>query len=182
VDVRVIAATNKNLEQEMAEGRFREDLYYRLNVVPILLPPLRERKEDIPKLIDYFLEKYNLRCQKEEVKGLTREVRDLLLKHSYPGNVRELENIIERAIVLTRHEYLTLQDLPSNLRSQPSEGELWPEPGRSLDEAVSAVERQMIERALRLNEGIQTRAAEFLGISERVLRYKMKKYNLLNVS
>ncbi|MEW5803350.1 MAG: sigma-54 dependent transcriptional regulator [bacterium] len=177
VDVRVLAATNKDLEQQIKDGDFREDLYYRLNVVPIFLPPLRERKEDIPRMIEFFLGKYNHRCKKQ-VKGVTKEVLDLLLKYHYPGNVRELENVMERAIVLTRHEYITLADLPPNINTHLSEDDLLPEPGRSLDDAVYALEKRMIEKALHTNRGVQTKAAESLGISERVLRYKMKKYGM----
>ena len=111
IDVRVIAATNRNLEEAIRKGAFREDLYYRLNVVTLSLPPLRERKEDIPILIDHFLKKYS-RENKKEVSSLTKEAKDLLLHYDYPGNVRELENIIERAVVLCRGENITSQDLP----------------------------------------------------------------------
>ena len=160
-------------------GNFREDLYYRLNVVPIFLPPLRERKEDIPRIIEFFLEKYSHKCKKQ-VKGATKEVLDLLLKYHYPGNVRELENIMERAIVLTRHEYITLADLPPNINAHLSEDDLLLEPARSLDDAVSALEKRLIEKALNVNRGVQTKAAESLGISERVLRYKLKKYDMVH--
>ncbi|MEW6381576.1 MAG: sigma-54 dependent transcriptional regulator [bacterium] len=182
VDVRVIAATNKDLEKDITEGNFREDLYYRLNVVPIFLPPLRERKEDIPRMIEFFLQRYTQKCKKE-VRGVTKEVLDVLLKYHYPGNVRELENIMERAIVLTRHEYITLADLPPNIHAHHahlSEEDLVPGPAQSLDTAVSSLEKKMIEKALNLHHGVQTRAAEYLGISERVLRYKMKKYGVEN--
>ncbi len=183
VDVRIIAATNKDLEQGIKEGSFRQDLYYRLNVVPVFLPPLRERKEDILQLIDFFQEKYNRQCQKQ-VKGVTKEVRDQLFKYSYPGNVRELENIMERAIVLTRHEYITLRDLPPNLISDLQEkdlalGYIGSDPS-SLEDSVLALEKELIDRALRLSDGVQTKAAESLGISERVLRYKIKKYQIGN--
>jgi transcriptional regulator with GAF, ATPase, and Fis domain len=110
VDVRIIAATNKNLEEEVKQGRFREDLFYRLNIVRIEIPPLRERKEDIPLLLDFFLKKFNER-HKKQLKGFSREARDVLIKHDYPGNVRELENIVERAVVLSRGEYITREDL-----------------------------------------------------------------------
>ena len=179
VDARVITATNKDLEKAIREGNFREDLYYRLNVVPILLPPLRERKEDIPMVIEFFLEKYNHNCKKQ-VKGATQEVLALLLKYHYPGNVRELENIMERAIVLTRHEYITLADLPPNIHASLSEDDLQQEPAPSLDDAVCALEKRLIEKALNTNSGVQTKAAEYLGISERVLRYKLKKYEMVH--
>jgi two-component system NtrC family response regulator len=178
IDVRVIAATNRNLEEAIRKGAFREDLYYRLNVVTLSLPPLRERKEDVPILIDHFLKKYS-RENKKEVFSLTKEAKDLLLHYDYPGNVRELENIMERAVVLSRGETLTSQDLPLNLRE--SKSETAPEKSReggSLPETLETLERQLIQSALERSGGIQTRAAEELGINERVLRYKMKKYKI----
>ena len=177
-DVRVIAATNRNLEESIKKGAFREDLYYRLNVVTISLPPLRERKEDIPLLVEHFLEKYN-RENKKAVTSLSKEAKDLLLQYDYPGNVRELENFIERAVVLCRGDTLTVQDLPLNLRQSKAEAALGgARGGRNLPEALEEIERQWIVRALERSGGVQTKAAEELGISERVLRYKMKKYGL----
>jgi two-component system NtrC family response regulator len=169
VDVRVVVATNKNLEEEVKKGNFREDLYYRLNVVRIWVPPLRERKEDIPLLMDFFAKKYVGRYKKN-VKGFTREARDQLIKHDYPGNVRELENMIERAIVLARGDYITLEDIPnlSESLAAPSEG--------GIRETVGVMEKQMITEALMKADWVQTKAASILGISERMLRYKMKKY------
>ncbi len=181
IDVRIIAATNKNLEKGMKSGDFREDLYYRLNVVPIFLPPLRERKEDIPKLMDFFLEKYRQRCHKK-IKGYTKEAGDVLAKYRYPGNVRELENLIERAVVLTRHECITVDDLPPNLYQWNNEHDRDKDGlfDQSMDEAVFSLEKRMILEALNNNKWVQIRAAEQLGISERVLRYKMKKYAMEN--
>ena len=177
-DVRVIAATNRNLEVAIKKGNFREDLYYRLNVVTISLPPLRGRKEDIPPLIEHFLKKYN-RENKKDIASLSKEARDLLFQYEYPGNVRELENIIERAVVLCRGDILTAQDLPLNVRDVKIEASLErAKGGRSLPETLEEIERQVIAKALEKSGGVQTRAAEELGISERVLRYKMKKYNL----
>ena len=178
IDVRVIAATNRNLEEAIRKGAFREDLYYRLNVVTLSLPPLRERKEDVPILIDHFLKKYS-RENKKQVSSLTKEAKDLLLHYDYPGNVRELENIMERAVVLVRGENITSQDLPLNLRE--SKSETAPEKSReggSLPETLETLERQLIQSALERSGRIQTRAAEELGINERVLRYKMKKYKI----
>jgi len=171
VDVRIIVATNKNLYDEMKEGRFREDLYYRLNVVSIVIPPLRERKEDIPPLMEFFLKRFNDK-HKRNLKGFTKEARDILLKYDYPGNVRELENIIERAIVLSRGEYITQGDIPSF-----SETRLPYMEGR-MDNVVESIEKRMILEALINNGWVQTKAASQLGISERMLRYKMKKYNI----
>jgi two-component system NtrC family response regulator len=177
-DVRVIAATHRNLEEAMKKGLFREDLYYRLNVISILLPPLRERKEDIPLLIDHFLKKYSEINQKK-IEDLSKEARALLLRHTYPGNVRELENLIERAVVLCRGEVITTQDLPFHLQEGPSERE-WATSGKmkTLPDSLEEIERDLIVKALHQHQGIQTRAAESLGISERVLRYKIKKYGI----
>ncbi|MDI7259706.1 MAG: sigma-54 dependent transcriptional regulator [Thermodesulfobacteriota bacterium] len=178
IDVRVITATHRHLEEAMKKGFFREDLYYRLNVISIHLPPLRERKEDVPFLIDYFLKKFSEANQKK-ILDLSRESRTLLLRYPYPGNVRELENLIERAVVLSRGEIITTQDLPFHLQEEKSE-ELWErsEKRRNLPESLEEIERDMIIKALHQHQGVQTRAAESLGISERVLRYKIKKYGI----
>jgi two-component system NtrC family response regulator len=177
-EARVIAATHRNLEEAMKRGEFREDLYYRLNVISIFIPPLRERKEDIPPLIDYFLKKYSQLNQKK-VTNLSQEARMLLLRHSYPGNVRELENMIERAVVLCRGEIITTQDLPFHLQDERSEKE-WESLGKpkTLPESLEELEKDLILKALRDHQGVQTKAAESLGISERVLRYKIKKYGI----
>ncbi len=177
-DVRVIAATNRNLEEGIKKGTFREDLYYRLNVVTISLPPLRERKEDIPLLVEHFLKQYN-RENKKNVTSLSKEVKDLLMRYEYPGNIRELENIIERAVVLCRGDTLTTQELPLNLKDSKVEAAL-ERAGerRSLPGTLEEIERQLISQALGKSGGVQTKAADELGISERVLRYKMKKYRI----
>lgn len=172
VDVRIVTATNKNLDEEVKKGAFREDLYYRLNVVNIRVPPLRERKEDILLLIDFFLKKYNAR-HKKNVKGVTREVRDILMKYDYPGNVRELENITERAIVLTRGDYISKEDLPA------FSGETKDLLEKNMKETVETIERNMILDALISSEWVQTKAASILGLSERMLRYKIKKYAIV---
>jgi two-component system NtrC family response regulator len=172
-DVRVLAATHRDLEALVRAGQFRDDLYYRINVVTIALPPLRERREDIPQLVEHFLAGFAAKNGKA-IRGLTREARDALLRYDYPGNVRELENLIERAVVLTRDDVLGLADLPLSLRE--------PEPAvaeeRGLTAAVEGLERRMIREALARASGVQTAAAERLGISERVLRYKLRKYGL----
>jgi len=173
VDVRLLAATHRNLEGLVRDGRFRDDLYYRINVVTIPLPPLRERREDLPLLIDHFLRVFAEKNGKN-IRGLTREAREALLRYDYPGNVRELENLIERAVVLTRADVIGLSDLPLTLEAQAAESER--DPG--LVAAVEGLERRMIKEALAKTDGIQTRAAEVLGIGERVLRYKLKKYGL----
>ncbi len=175
-DVRVISATNRNLEQRVKEGAFREDLFYRLNVVVMSLPPLRERKEDILPLIDHFLRRYAAENDKA-VEGLSREAQDVLLKYDYPGNVRELENIIERAVVIAREEVISVEDLP--FRGAPEERAEDRAAGEGLLRgSVEELERKLIVEALEKAGDHQTRAAELLGISERMLRYKLKKYGL----
>jgi len=176
-DVRVITATHRDLEDAIKKGLFREDLYYRLNVISILLPPLRERREDIPLLIDLFLQKYSNENQKS-ISDISQEARALLLRYPYPGNIRELENLIERAVVLCRGEMITTQDLPFHLKEEKSERLLEPKKEKSLPESLEEIERDSILKALHQNQGVQTKAAENLGISERVLRYKMKKYRI----
>ena len=175
-DVRVISATNKNLEQRVKEGAFREDLFYRLNVVTMSIPPLRERKEDIPPLIDHFLKRYAEENGKA-IEGLSREAQDVLLKYDYPGNVRELENIIERAVVIAREEVITVEDLP--FRETPENRAEGGSAGEGLLRgSIEELERKLIVEAMEKAGDHQTRAAELLGISERMLRYKLKKYGL----
>jgi transcriptional regulator with PAS, ATPase and Fis domain len=177
-DVRVIAATNRDIEKAIQEGAFREDLYYRLNVVSIVIPPLRERREDIPGLLSHFISKYAGE-NKKQIADVSSEARDLLMRYAYPGNVRELENIIERAVVLSKKGTLSTADLPIHVRTAMGEDAL-PTRNRkgSLNETLDTVERGLILEALKESGNIQTRAAEKLGISERVLRYKLKKYRI----
>ncbi|MBK7379651.1 MAG: sigma-54-dependent Fis family transcriptional regulator [Ignavibacteriales bacterium] len=177
IDVRIIAATNQNLEKKILDGTFREDLFYRLNIVAIKIPPLRDRREDILPLTEYFMEKYRLENAKEKFE-LSKEAADVLLKYSYPGNVRELENIIERAVVLARGNFINQSDLPGNVRGYLPEFEL-PQPGSGeLNEQVEALEKRLIFDALKESKGNQTKAGKLLGITERNLRYKLKKYNI----
>ncbi len=175
VNVRILAATHRDLERAMREGAFREDLYYRLNVVSIQIPPLRERREDIPPLLDHFLRKFAEK-NRRPVTGLTAAARDALLRYEYPGNVRELENIVERAVLLCRGGVIDLEDLPMALRPG-KRGATEPAASR-LPDLLAGIERQAIRAALERHGGVQTAAAAELGISERVLRYKMKKYGL----
>jgi two-component system NtrC family response regulator len=178
VDVRLIAATNRDLEAAIRNGGFREDLYYRLNVVTISLPPLRDRKEDIPALLEHFLGKYGAE-NRRKITGVSAEARERLMRYSYPGNVRELENIIERAVVLSKGGTITTADLPLHIRTAESEEKICvTKKGPSLTDTVETVERGLIIEALKDAGGIQTRAAEKLGISERVLRYKLRKYGI----
>jgi len=173
VNVRVLAATHRDLEALVREGRFRDDLYYRINVVTVTLPPLRERRDDLPLLIENFLQNFAGKNGKA-IRGLTREAREALLRYDYPGNVRELENLVERAVVLTRDEVIGLEDLPLSVK-EPDQGNFGE---ASLTAAVEGLERRMIREAMAQADGVQTRAAELLGISERVLRYKLRKYGL----
>jgi two-component system NtrC family response regulator len=174
VDVRVVAATHRDLEAMARAGEFREDLYYRLNVVSIELPPLRERREDIPMLVDHFLRRF-ARESGQPPRTVSREAMDRLLKYAYPGNVRELENIVQRAVVLARGEVIGAADLPLHLAELKSEGV--PASG-SLVARLAAFERALLVQALAEAGGVQTRAARSLGIGERHLRYRLKKHGL----
>jgi len=173
VDVRVVSATHRDLEGLMKSGQYREDLYYRLNVVTIVLPPLRERRQDLPALMDHFLRRFAGKNGKT-IRGFSHEAREALLRYDYPGNVRELENLIERAVVLTRDDVIDRGDLPLTLEESEARDDKEPH----LIAAVEGLERRMIKDALARAGGIQTRAAELLGITERALRYKLAKYGL----
>ena len=172
VNVRIMAASHRPLEDLIQAGQLREDLYYRLNVVTIFIPPLRERRSDVALLLDHFL-RYYAEKNGKTIRGLTPEGRDILLRYDYPGNVRELENIIERAVVLTRDDVIGSGDLPLTVQEpEIADGDR----ETSLTAAVEALERRMIRDALARSDGIQTRAAELLGMGERALRYKLTKY------
>ncbi|NTW56480.1 MAG: sigma-54-dependent Fis family transcriptional regulator [Chlorobiaceae bacterium] len=176
-DVRIVAATNRDLESMVRDGSFRADLYYRLNVVSIRIPPLRERRDDIPPLVDAFLKRFSGEYGKQ-VEGLSREAMDALMKYSYPGNVRELENIVQQSIVLSRSPVITREDLPYRVFDPCPECDTPEGQQGSFTEKVMAFEREMILGALEEAGNVQTRAAEILGISERHLRYKLKKYGM----
>ena len=175
VDVRMIAATNRDLEAMVAQGEFRDDLYYRLNVVSIDIPPLRERREDIPALVQLFLQRFAGE-RPVPVTEVSREAMDLLVKYQYPGNVRELENLVHRAVVLARDRTLTTADLPIRVARMKADGQV--EAAATFVERVSEFERALIVEALDRAGGVQTRAARALGMSERHLRYKLRKYKL----
>jgi len=181
-DIRVIAATNQDLSKAVAEGRFREDLFYRINVIPIALPPLRERREDIPLLADHFLAKYSEQMNKD-ISGVSREAMDLLLQHDWPGNIRELENALERAVALEATPAILPDSLPAGIRGDSAKGpaapaEALPESGFDLEAHVQAIERGYIAEALKKAGGVQVKAADLLGMSFRSFRYYVKKYNL----
>ncbi|MDI6743191.1 MAG: sigma-54 dependent transcriptional regulator [Smithella sp.] len=175
VDVRFISATNRDLELQVAEGTFRDDLFYRLKVVTMSLPPLRERKEDLPVLIDFFMAQFAKENGKV-IKGFSSEARDQLLKYDYPGNVRELENILERAVVIAREQYITTHDLPFKSDSLLEDTDK--KPSGALKESLDDLERKLIMEAMEKAQDNQTKAADRLGLSERMLRYKLKKYVL----
>ncbi len=180
VDVRLITATNKDLPQLVKKGGFREDLYYRINVVPIILPPLRERKEDIPLLVDHFIKKFNEENNKN-VKGVRPESLELMMNYEWPGNVRELENLMERVIALTTNEYIEPKELPFSLVN--------PSKTNGLKESILSgqipflkaeeeFEREVILDALKRSNNVQSHAAAILGISRRILKYKMDKLGI----
>jgi two-component system response regulator PilR (NtrC family) len=181
-DIRVIAATNQDLGKAVAEGRFREDLFYRINVIGIALPPLRERREDIPLLAEHFLVKYSEQMSKE-IAGVSREAMDLLLHYEWPGNIRELENALERAVALEATPAILPDSLPATLRGDAprtlsAPAEALPESGFDLEAHVQEIERGYIAEALRKAGGVQVKAADLLGMSFRSFRYYVKKYNL----
>jgi len=175
-DTRIIAATNKQLDEEIKAGRFREDLYYRLNVVSLEVPPLRERGDDVALLADFFLKKYTAKNHKL-IKGFTPRALDLLMRYEWPGNVRELENIVERAVIMARGEMITPFEFPENLKEldlELKEARINIAAGRSLKE----VEKEMILRTLEETGGNRTHAANILGISRRTLQLKLKEYGI----
>jgi two-component system, NtrC family, response regulator AtoC len=178
IDVRVIAATSKDLNREVAEGRFREDLFYRINVMAIHLPPLRERRGDIPLLVGYFIDLFNKKLQKD-IEGLSSEAMPILMGYSWPGNIRELENIIERAILLAKGRWITPEDLPPRITTDSSYlPSLAPEDNLSIRKASSRLERDLIKKALELTDGNRSQAARILEISRPKLLSKIKAYNL----
>ncbi|MFQ5898515.1 MAG: sigma-54-dependent transcriptional regulator [Candidatus Methylomirabilia bacterium] len=180
VDVRLIAASNSDLEAAVTSGALREDLFYRLNVIPVRLPPLRERRGDIPLLVSHFLQKFSTDFGRA-VRGISPEAMELLEQYDWPGNIRELENVIERAIVLGGDELLSSAALPDTLhrdrlpRTPPLE---LTEGGLALEATLEQIERSLLEQALKKARGVQTRAAELLGVSFRQFRYKLQKHHL----
>ena len=174
VDVRIIAATNRNLEEMIKVGEFREDLYYRINVFPIFIPALRERRNDIPLLVDHFIEKFN-KENKSKIKRITTSALNMLMVYSWPGNIRELENCIERACILSTDNVIHSYNLPPSLQTADSTntsakgGMLY---------TVEQVEQQLIREALTTSKGNIVKAAEILKITERMLGTRLKKYNI----
>lgn len=181
VDVRIVAATHRDLQSEISAGRFREDLFYRLNVLPIVVPPLRERREDIMLLVEHFMARNNARLG-TRLRGLDAEARRLLIEYAWPGNVRELENTVERAMVLAEGDMITVSDLPERLReaSDPIQMQLSSDE-LSVKRTTRIIEEILIRRALQRTRGNRTRAADLLEISHRALLYKMKDYKITDV-
>jgi len=178
VDVRIIAATHRNLEEMIKNGEFREDLYYRLNVVSVTLPKLRERRVDIPLLIEHFIKKY-AELNEKSVVGITSEALDKLMKYDYPGNVRELENIIEHAVVLCREENIALEDLPINVEASYEKMILDPHNlENNYEEKMKAFETELIQEALSRTNGNQSAAARLLNITERHFRSRLERLGL----
>ena len=178
VDVRIIAATIKDLARAVAEGKFREDLFYRLNVLPLHLPSLRERKEDIPLLVEHFLQKYNDQ-HRLNIRGVTENALARLLEYPWPGNVRELENTMERAMILTQGEKIESDSLPSEILGEraPWKKEIWGEE-LSIKKASRIMEEVLIRRALKKTKGNRSQAARLLEISHPALLSKIKEYGI----
>jgi Nif-specific regulatory protein len=170
VDVKVIAATNRDLDEAVKDGRFRSDLYYRLNVIPISLPSLRERREDVPDLVDFFMTRFSLETKKN-FNGINQDALDKLIAHDWPGNVRELANVIERAVVLGRGPKISLDELPATIASTPSTA---PSVGSSYNENVGAYRRQLILKALAETQGNRAAAAKALGLQRTYLSRLIK--------
>jgi DNA-binding NtrC family response regulator len=178
VNVRILAATNRNLEEAIKSGGFREDLYYRLNVITLDLPPLRKRRQDIAILLEHF-QRFYVKENKRKKLSFSKEAWDLLLRYDYPGNVRELQNIVQRSVILSRRETITTDDLPLGLKQQASEAHIASSAKQdTLPHQVDALEKELIFEALRVQNNNQSKAARALGISERNLRYRLKKWGV----
>jgi len=183
VDVRLITATNRNLFQDVKEGRFREDLFYRLNVLPIHLPALRERKDDIPLLVNYFVDRFRKKLGRD-IQGLDDEVLDLFINYDWPGNIREMENLLERLVLMARGQTITLADVPGEIKQAVQEQALLPPEKKPsqfkefIRSHTEEAERQLLVRCLEECGGNVTRAAQQLGLSRKGLQLKMIKYNL----
>ncbi len=186
VDLRIIAATNRNLEEEVEAGRFREDLYFRLNVIHLHVPPLRERRDDIHLLAQHFLRKYASELGRE-IRGFSKEALHVVMTYGFPGNVRELENLVERSVAFETSDWISVESLPPKILRTYNEGEAslvqadqleGLGPDFSLDRYLERIERHHVAEALRATSGSVTKAAERLGLSFRSMRYKMAKYGV----
>ncbi len=183
-DFRVLAATNRNLDDEVASGRFREDLYYRLTVVPINAPPLRDRSSDIPLLVESFIARCN-RSRKRSITGITDETMGYLLGYGWPGNVRELENVVERMVILSMEDVITVADLPERIRDPEHRvdysGEI-PDRGFCLSDEMASFEKSLINQALNQTDWVKNRAAKLLNVNRTTLLEKMKRYGIVKGS
>jgi DNA-binding NtrC family response regulator len=176
-DARIVAATNRRLSELVTAGIFRQDLFYRLRVIGVTLPPLRERKDDIPVFLDIFLERFAAENGKN-LRGFTREAFERLMRHDYPGNIRELENTVESAVVLSRSSFISTSDLPDHIRPSGTDTQNEGKPSNTLDERLQNVEREIIQEALHAADGNQSEAARLLGIGERRLRSRLERLGL----
>ncbi|MDH4223094.1 MAG: sigma-54 dependent transcriptional regulator [candidate division Zixibacteria bacterium] len=174
VDVRIISTSNRNVEEEIKKGNFREDLFFRLNVIPIHLPPVRERKEDIALLVQHFLQKYNQENNRN-VQGFSEKVNKLFMEYHWPGNVREIENYLERAVVTTKNKILTPDDFPKELFFRKAD---YDDSGLKVGCTIAEMEKALILKTLDAHAGNKTKAAEILGVSSRTLRNKLQEYGL----
>jgi len=183
VDVRIISATNRDLEKMVIEGSFREDLFYRLNVIHLHIPPLRERREDIPRLAEYFLQKFRDKLGKD-IRKISAYAMDILMNYNFPGNVRELENIIERSIALESSSIVLPDSLTLSVHKKAQQVSMYtPTPlsigeDFNLDEHLSDIEKGYLLKALENTQGVKLRAADLLGISFRSFRYRLAKYGM----
>ncbi|MEW6608005.1 MAG: sigma-54 dependent transcriptional regulator [bacterium] len=175
VDVRVIAATNRDLERAVKEGKYREELFYRLNVVPIFLPPLRERKDDIPILLEHFLKIFNLRTNKN-ILEITKEAQEILTLYDWSGNIRELENVVERMVVLAQGDKIDIEDIPNNIIKAKEKRVSFKE---SVYQAKAQLERELLIKVLQEVSGNRTKAAKALGVDRKTLQKKIKEYSLV---
>lgn len=184
-DVRIVAATNKDLESMIRDGRFREDLYYRINVVPIYLPALRERQEDIPQLVEHYFDAFRKECH-AKIEFISKEAMEALLKYHWPGNVRELKNIMERTVALYGNEpTLFPEHLPVEITGISSRNLQWVKSGKNwqmcLEDEVARVEKKLIEQAIQQSGGVKSKAAKLLGTTRRIINYKMQKYGITDI-
>jgi two-component system NtrC family response regulator len=176
----VLSASNRNIKEDVSGGTFREDLYYRLNVIHLGVPALKERLDDLPLLVQHFVEKYRADRKGEKIE-LAPEVWKALYNYSWPGNVRELENIIERALILRTGNSITLNELPEEIKGAEAEFDVerFIPTGIPLPAALERIEEELIRRALRQSNNVQAHAAEVLGITKSLIQHKMKKYNIV---
>ena len=183
-DVRILTATHQDLEKAVAEKRFREDLFYRINVIPITLPPLRERTVDIPVLANHFVTMLN-RSKKKNVQGITPEAMDCLMRYRWPGNVRELQNLMERLVVVKASEFIQVEDLPEKIRlykgavDAAADEIAMPAEGLCLNDVLAGFEKDLLKKALKKSNGVKSHAAKLLALNRTTFVEKLKRYNIM---